>query len=42
MRGPQVVCVRRVGTFVWGEAQSFAYKYVPLAFSLIEQPFLPL
>jgi hypothetical protein len=36
MRGTQVVCVRRVGPFVWWEAQPFVYKYVLLPFALIE------
>jgi hypothetical protein len=35
--GPWAVCVRQVGPFVWGEAQSLAYKYVHLFLDLIEQ-----
>jgi hypothetical protein len=39
IRGPWAACVRWVGSFVWGEAQPLAYKYVHLSFELIEQPF---
>jgi hypothetical protein len=35
------VCVRRVGPYVWGEAQPLAYIYVGLTLNLIEQPFYP-
>jgi hypothetical protein len=39
--GPSTACVRRVGPFVWREAQPIAYKNVHLSFDLIEQPFFP-
>jgi hypothetical protein len=39
--GPSVACVRRVGPFVWREAQPIAYKNVHLSFDLIEQSFFP-
>jgi DMSO/TMAO reductase YedYZ heme-binding membrane subunit len=36
-----VVCVRRVGPYVWGEVQPLAYIFVLLTLNLIEQPFSP-
>jgi hypothetical protein len=33
--------VRRVGPYVWGEAQPLTYRYVYLTLNLIEQPFSP-
>jgi hypothetical protein len=36
--GVWVVCVRRVGPYVWEEAQPLTYIYVHLTLILIEQP----
>jgi hypothetical protein len=34
--GVWAACVRRVGPFVWGEAQPLDYKYIQLSLNLID------